>query len=90
LRATPTARRLAALLSAAPVITLPVMRLIRAAMLPESSPLPVAEVFLSFNSSSPALYRLGERREECARIDDSGSNQNRQAKLLDGRSRMRR
>jgi formylglycine-generating enzyme required for sulfatase activity len=47
LRATPHARRLAALLSAAPVITLPVMRLIRAAMLPESSPLPVAEVFLS-------------------------------------------
>ncbi|MEM9484169.1 MAG: formylglycine-generating enzyme family protein [Cyanobacteria bacterium P01_F01_bin.116] len=47
LRATPAARRLAALLSAAPVITLPVMRLIRAAMLPDvESPLPVAEVFL--------------------------------------------
>ncbi|MBE9065286.1 formylglycine-generating enzyme family protein [Leptolyngbya cf. ectocarpi LEGE 11479] len=47
LRATPEARRLAALLSAAPVITLPVMRLIKAAMLKESSsPLPVAEVFL--------------------------------------------
>jgi mRNA interferase MazF len=26
---------------------------------------------LSFNSSSPALYRFGERREECARIKDS-------------------
>ncbi|EKV00578.1 CRISPR-associated protein, Csx3 family [Leptolyngbya sp. PCC 7375] len=48
LRATPAARRLAALLSAAPVITLPVMRLIRAAMLPDvESPVPVAEVFLS-------------------------------------------
>ena len=48
LRATPSARRLAALLSAAPVITLPVMRLIRASdeLLPGSSPLPVAEVFL--------------------------------------------
>ncbi|ESA36584.1 hypothetical protein N836_06900 [Leptolyngbya sp. Heron Island J] len=47
LRATPAARRLAALLSAAPVITLPVMRLIRVAMLPDvKSPLPVAEVFL--------------------------------------------
>ncbi|ABW31985.1 SAV_2336 N-terminal domain-related protein [Acaryochloris marina] len=48
LRATPEARRLAALLSAAPVITLPVMRLIRASdeFLPGSSPLPVAEVFL--------------------------------------------
>jgi formylglycine-generating enzyme required for sulfatase activity len=48
LRATPAARRLAALLSAAPVITLPVMRLIRASdeLLPGSSPLPVAEVFL--------------------------------------------
>lgn len=48
LRATPSARRLAALLSAAPVITLPVMRLIRASdeLLPGASPLPVAEVFL--------------------------------------------
>jgi formylglycine-generating enzyme required for sulfatase activity len=47
-RATPSARRLAALLSAAPVITLPVMRLIRASdeLLPGSSPVPVAEVFL--------------------------------------------
>jgi formylglycine-generating enzyme required for sulfatase activity len=48
LRATPAARRLAALLSAAPVITLPVMRLIRASdeLLPGASPLPIAEVFL--------------------------------------------
>jgi formylglycine-generating enzyme required for sulfatase activity len=46
-RATPEARRLAALLSAAPVITLPVMRLIRTSMMPGTSPLPVAEVFLS-------------------------------------------
>jgi formylglycine-generating enzyme required for sulfatase activity len=46
LKATPEARRLAALLSAAPVITLPVMRLIRASMLQGTSPLPVAEVFL--------------------------------------------
>ena len=46
LRATPEARHLAALLSAAPVITLPVMRLIRASMLSGTSPLPVAEVFL--------------------------------------------
>ena len=47
-KATPAARRLAALLSAAPVITLPVMRLIRASdeLLPGASPLPVAEVFL--------------------------------------------
>ena len=47
-KATPDARRLAALLSAAPVITLPVMRLIRASdeLLPGSSPLPIAEVFL--------------------------------------------
>ncbi|TVQ25107.1 MAG: formylglycine-generating enzyme family protein, partial [Leptolyngbya sp. DLM2.Bin15] len=47
-KATPAARRLAALLSAAPVITLPVMRLIRASdeLLPGSSPLPIAEVFL--------------------------------------------
>jgi formylglycine-generating enzyme required for sulfatase activity len=44
----PEAQRLMALLSAAPVITLPVVRLIRDAMLYDvQSPLPVAEVFLS-------------------------------------------
>ncbi len=43
----PRARQLAALLAAAPVITLPVMRLIRKSMLPQGSPLPVAEVFVS-------------------------------------------
>jgi formylglycine-generating enzyme required for sulfatase activity len=46
--ASPEAQRLMALLSAAPVITLPVARLIRDAMLYDvQSPLPVAEVFLS-------------------------------------------
>jgi formylglycine-generating enzyme required for sulfatase activity len=46
--ASPQAQRLVMLLAAAPVITLPVVRLIRDAMLAESgSPLPVAEVFLS-------------------------------------------
>jgi hypothetical protein len=46
--ASPEAQRLVMLLAAAPVITLPVMRLIRDAMLADvSSPLPVAEVFLS-------------------------------------------
>ncbi|MBT9317303.1 formylglycine-generating enzyme family protein [Leptothoe spongobia TAU-MAC 1115] len=46
--ASPSARRLVMLLAAAPVITLPVMRLIRGSMVHgESSPLPVAEVFLS-------------------------------------------
>ena len=44
----PPAQRLIMLLAAAPVITLPVMRLIRDSMLSEyRSPLPVAEVFLS-------------------------------------------
>jgi len=44
----PLAQRLIMLLAAAPVITLPVVRLIRHAMLSEArSPLPVAEVFLS-------------------------------------------
>jgi formylglycine-generating enzyme required for sulfatase activity len=44
----PQGRRLAMLLAAAPVITLPIMRLIRDSMLYEAkSPLPVAEVFLS-------------------------------------------
>lgn len=46
--ASPEAQRLIMLLAAAPVITLPVVRLIRDAMLHEAqSPLPVAEVFLS-------------------------------------------
>jgi formylglycine-generating enzyme required for sulfatase activity len=46
--ASPQAQRLIVLLAAAPVITLPVVRLIRDAMLYEAhSPLPVAEVFLS-------------------------------------------
>jgi formylglycine-generating enzyme required for sulfatase activity len=46
--ASPEAQRLIALLSAAPVITLPVVRLIRDAMLYDvQSPLPVAEAFLS-------------------------------------------
>ena len=47
LLSSPRARRLIMLLAASPVITLPVMRLIRASMLPEISPLPIAEVFLS-------------------------------------------
>jgi formylglycine-generating enzyme required for sulfatase activity len=46
--ASPQAQRLIMLLAAAPVITLPVVRLIRDAMLYDAqSPLPVAEVFLS-------------------------------------------
>jgi formylglycine-generating enzyme required for sulfatase activity len=46
--ASPAAQRLMMLLAAAPVVTLPVVRLIRDSMLEESrSPLPVAEVFLS-------------------------------------------
>jgi formylglycine-generating enzyme required for sulfatase activity len=47
LLSSPRARQLLALLAAAPVITLPIMRLIRASRLPEISPLPIAEVFLS-------------------------------------------
>ena len=46
--ASPAAQRLVMLLAAAPVITLPVVRLIRDSMLNDvASPLPVAEVFLS-------------------------------------------
>ena len=44
--ATPTARKLASLLSAAPVITLPIVRIIQAQMLKESQQVHVAEVFL--------------------------------------------
>ncbi|NEP80270.1 MAG: hypothetical protein F6K39_20150, partial [Okeania sp. SIO3B3] len=44
--ASPMARKLAGLLAAAPVISLPVVRLIRGALLPESLQVNVAEVFL--------------------------------------------
>ncbi len=55
----PQAQRLLMLLAAAPVITLPVVRLIRDAMLNDvQSPLPVAEVFLS-----GLLYRLPEQQD---------------------------
>ncbi|MFZ9740088.1 MAG: SAV_2336 N-terminal domain-related protein, partial [Prochlorotrichaceae cyanobacterium] len=59
----PTARRLLTLLAASPVITLPVVRLLRMQMLDtdveeEQSPLPVAEVFLS-----GLLQRLPEQEQ---------------------------
>ena len=44
--ASPIARKLASLLSAAPIITLPVVRIIQAQMLPQSQQVHVAEVFL--------------------------------------------
>ena len=44
--ASPMARKLAGLLASAPVISLPVVRLIRETMLPESQQVHVAEVFL--------------------------------------------
>jgi hypothetical protein len=36
--------------------------------------------FLSFCSSSPALYLKGERREECAAVDDTPLTDARSAK----------
>jgi len=47
LRASPLSRQLATLLTAAPVITLPIVRLIRRAMLPQASTVHFAEVFMS-------------------------------------------
>ena len=47
LRASPLARQLATLLTAAPVITLPIVRLIRRTMLPQARTVHVAEVFMS-------------------------------------------
>jgi formylglycine-generating enzyme required for sulfatase activity len=44
--ASPIARKLASLLSAAPMITLPIVRIIQAQMLPQSQQVHVAEVFL--------------------------------------------
>ncbi|MCT7965368.1 SUMF1/EgtB/PvdO family nonheme iron enzyme [Laspinema sp. D1] len=47
LTASPTARELGGLLATAPVITLPIIRLIQRAILPESSSVHVAEVLMS-------------------------------------------
>ena len=47
LTASPTAQRLASLLAAAPVINLPIVRLIQRSMLPQSNPAHVAEVLMS-------------------------------------------
>ena len=47
LLASPTARQLASLLASAPVITLPIVRLIKQAMLPQASALQIAEVLMS-------------------------------------------
>jgi formylglycine-generating enzyme required for sulfatase activity len=72
LTASPTARELAALLAAAPVITLPIVRLIQQAMLPESNSAHVAEVFMSgllkvsnghkptFKNAEQILYHLAD------------------------------
>lgn len=47
LTASPTAQKLASLLAAAPVINLPIVRLIQRSMLPQSNPAHVAEVLMS-------------------------------------------
>ena len=47
LLASPTARQLASLLASAPVITLPIVRLVKQAMLPQASALQIAEVLMS-------------------------------------------
>ncbi|MEM1307954.1 MAG: formylglycine-generating enzyme family protein [Cyanobacteria bacterium P01_H01_bin.153] len=57
LTASPTARELASLLAAAPVITLPIVRLIRNSMLPQASAVHDAEVFMS------GLVTVSDRKE---------------------------
>lgn len=63
--ATPEAQRLMMVLAAAPVLSLPVMRLIKEAMLaPESGPLPLQEVLLSGllqPIAAPSIQDLGEQ-----------------------------
>ncbi|MEA5536835.1 formylglycine-generating enzyme family protein [Crocosphaera sp. XPORK-15E] len=46
MNASPVARKLAGLLSAAPMISLPIVRILQASLLPQSHPVHVAEVFL--------------------------------------------
>ena len=71
--ASPQAQRLIMLLAAAPVITLPVVRLIRDELLDEArSPLPVAEVFLS-----GLLSRL-PGQEDSEQTEDNELEQDRQ------------
>lgn len=47
LTASPTAQQLAGLLASAPVVTLPIVRLIKRSMLPHASAVHIAEVFMS-------------------------------------------
>ncbi len=65
LLASPTARQLASLLASAPVITLPIVRLIKQAMLPQASALQIAEVLMSglleVSGSQKANFSNAER-----------------------------
>ena len=65
LLASPTARQLASLLTSAPVITLPIVRLIKQAMLPQASALQIAEVLMSglleVSGSQKANFSNAER-----------------------------
>ncbi len=71
----PAAQRLLMLLAAAPVITLPVVRLIRDAMMSqEPSPLPIAEVFLGgllqrLPGQDPATLQADQESLEAAQAD---------------------
>jgi formylglycine-generating enzyme required for sulfatase activity len=66
--ATPEAQRLMMVLAAAPVLSLPVMRLIKEAMLaPESGPLPLQEVLLSGllqPIAATSIQELGEQQND--------------------------
>ena len=65
LLASPTARQLASLLASAPVITLPIVRLVKQAMLPQASALQIAEVLMSglleVSGSQKANFSNAER-----------------------------
>ncbi len=72
--ASPIARKLAGLLAAAPVINLPVVRIIQDTLLPQSNQIHVAEVFLGgllkpLNTSQSSLKRLNPPQPPLKRLD---------------------
>lgn len=69
----PLARKLASLLAASPVINLPVVRLIQSTLLPKSTQIQVAEVFLGglLRPQSKSLEKIEKIEEETNKVNDN-------------------
>ncbi len=71
--ASPLARQLAGLLAASPVINFPVVRLIISTLLPKSTQIQVAEVFLGglLRPKSKSLEKIEEIEQETNKVNDN-------------------